>query len=67
MAYIRKTRNYWAVQQYTGGQYGWEDVSAAETFKEAKTTAREYRENQPEYAVRIKLKRERIESQAATA
>ena len=67
MAYTRKTRDYWSIQQYTGTEYGWEEVSAAENFKDARQTVREYRENQPEYAVRIRLKRERIETQAATA
>lgn len=65
MAYVRKTRDYWSIQQYTGGQYGWEEVCAAETWKEAKQTVREYRENQPEYPARIRVKRERIESEVA--
>jgi hypothetical protein len=67
MAYIRKTRDYWSIQQYTGTEYGWEEVSAADTWTEARQLRTEYRENQPEYAVRVRLKRERIESQEATA
>lgn len=40
MMYIRKTRDVWEVQQYTGSQYGWECVSAADTFKEAREDAK---------------------------
>jgi hypothetical protein len=61
MAYTRKTRDYWSVQQYTGGQYGWEEVCAEDKWLEAKMRLREYRENQSEYPVRVRLKRERIE------
>jgi hypothetical protein len=61
MAYIRKTRDYWSIQQYTGGQYGWEEVNAEDTWPDAQRSLREYRENQPEYPVRAKRKRERLE------
>lgn len=61
MTYQRKTRDYWSIQQYTGSQYGWEEVTAEETYQDAKVNARLYRENQPEYPVRIRLKRERLE------
>lgn len=60
--YVRKTRDVWVIQQYTGGQYGWEDVSAYDTWKEAREDLKAYRENQPEYPVRAKKQRERIES-----
>ena len=60
--YQRKTQDVWTVQQYTGRQYGWEDVDASMTFREAKTNAKLYRESQPEYPVRIRCKRERIET-----
>ena len=63
MAYQRKTRDVWNVQQWTGTDYGWEDVCAEDTYREACERRREYRENQPEYPVRIKLQRERIEAQ----
>lgn len=61
MAYQRKTRDYWSVQQWTGSQYGWEEVNAEDTWKDAKRSLAEYRENQPEYPVRARRKRERIE------
>ena len=60
MTYQRKTRDYWDIQQYTGSQYGWESVSAEDTWKDATQTLREYRENQPEYPVRARRKRESI-------
>ena len=61
MAYTRKTRDFWAVQQYTGRPHGWEDVSAAATYMEACETWKDYRANQPAYPVRIKLRREKID------
>lgn len=60
MAYIRKTRDYWSIQQYTGREYGWEEVTAEDTWREARARLKEYRENQPEYPVRARRKRERI-------
>lgn len=60
MAYQRKTRDVWEVQQYTDCQYGWETVSACESFKEARDDCKAYRENQPEYPVRVRCVRERI-------
>jgi hypothetical protein len=36
---------------------GWEEVSAYQTRKEAKADLKAYRENQPEYAVKIVKKR----------
>jgi hypothetical protein len=47
-----KTYEY-AIHQYTGRQYGWEEVTREESFIEAKKRAQEYRENQPEYPIRI--------------
>jgi hypothetical protein len=55
MAYKRKTTDEWQIQQHTG--YGWEDVCAEDTWKEAKDRLKEYRENQPEYPVRAIKKR----------
>lgn len=65
MAYQRKTRDYWDIQQYTGPEYGWESVNTEETWKDAKRSLREYRDNQPEYPVRARRKRERIEQRDA--
>ena len=42
----------WNVQQFTGNE--WEDVTAELTRKEAQARRKEYQNNQPEYAVRIK-------------
>jgi len=59
--YIRKTRDVWDVEQYTGPGYGWEVVTAEDHRKDALARLREYRENQPEYPVRLRLRRERLE------
>lgn len=61
MTYQRKTQDVWHVQQWTGPQYGWETVICEERLLDARERRKEYRENQPEYPVRIKLRRERIE------
>ena len=60
MTYKRKTRDYYDIEQLT--EEGWEVVSACETRKEAVQEVKEYRENQPEYPVRKKKRRERIET-----
>jgi hypothetical protein len=44
------------IQQYTGRQYGWEEVCSETTRKEAQERRKEYQENQPEYSVRIVCK-----------
>jgi hypothetical protein len=46
----------WDVEQYTGKQYGWERVDGAETRKEALEHAQVYRDNQPEFPVRVRNK-----------
>ena len=61
MAYIRKTRDEWQIHQNFGYGHGWEEVCAEDTRKEALARLREYRENQPEYPVKVVLKRIRIE------
>jgi hypothetical protein len=48
----------WVVQGYYGRLYGWEDVTAEETRKEALVRLREYRENEPQYRHRLKRQRE---------
>lgn len=58
MAYQRKTRDYWEVEQLISGQ--WEPVTAEDSRTEAKARLKEYRENQPEYPARLVKKRERI-------
>jgi hypothetical protein len=57
MAYVRKTRDEWDIQQYTGPQYGWESVCSEGTWKEARETLRLYRTEQPEYPVRAVKRR----------
>lgn len=55
MAYVRKTRDEYQIHQKTGE--GWEEVNAEPTRKLAVQSRREYRENQPEFPVKIVKKR----------
>jgi len=55
MAYQRKTQDEWQIHQNWG--CGFEEVSAYETFKEARADLRLYRENQPEAPAKLVLKR----------
>lgn len=41
----RKTKDFWVVQGNYG--YGWEDLTAEDTFKEIRARVKEYRENEP--------------------
>lgn len=61
MTYTRKTRDRWDIVTNYG--YGWETECSEYTYKEAKQTAKEYREN-TRAAVRIEKHRERIEEGA---
>lgn len=61
MPRLRKTRDIYIIQQYSGALYGWEDVSATLTRKEAQQHRNEYRANQPQYRVRIIKMREKID------
>lgn len=51
MAYQRKTKDEYEVQQCIYGE--WSMVTTEDTFKDAKVQAKSYRENQSEYPVRI--------------
>ncbi len=51
--YQRKTVDEYQIHQYTGPQYGWEEVHCEPTRKDALRSRKEYREAQPEYPVRI--------------
>ena len=57
MTYTRKTRDRWDIMTNYG--YGWECECSEYTYKEAKQTAREYREN-IRGAVRIEKHREKL-------
>jgi hypothetical protein len=61
-ARVRKTKDIWVVQGNYGYGHGWEDVTAAETWKEAKQNIREYRENESGVPFRVIRRRERIEA-----
>lgn len=62
MTYRRKTRDEWNVQ----GSYGcgWEDVTAEDSYREARARLREYRENQPQYPHRLIKRRIKLEAAA---
>lgn len=58
--YVRKTRDLFTVQSYTGSRYGWEDETTETTRAEARKRLMEYRENAPSMDYRIRKTRERI-------
>lgn len=62
MAYERKTRDEFDIEQLFPD--GWEVVTCEETYAAAREQAKCYRENQPEYRVRITKRRVRIEETA---
>ncbi len=54
---MKKTRNEFVIQQYWDKQYGWEDVTAEDTYTEARARLKEYRENQPYTPARLIVRR----------
>jgi hypothetical protein len=58
MAYKRKTKDEFTIQGNYG--YGWEDVTAEDTHKEARLRLKEYNDNEPQYQHRIIQHRVRI-------
>jgi hypothetical protein len=59
MAYIRKTKDYWDIEQNAG--YGWEVVTCEESKKDVRQSLKDYRLNQPEFPVRSIKHREKID------
>lgn len=58
--YKRKTRDRWDIETNYG--YGWECECSEYTWKEAKQTAKEYRENAcGRFSVRVTKHREKLE------
>lgn len=53
--YIRKTRDEYNIEGLYA--YGWETVCCEDTWREARARLREYRENEPGTAFRIKKAR----------
>jgi predicted TIM-barrel fold metal-dependent hydrolase len=62
MAYKRKTEDVWIILQHCGE--GWEEVSAESSWKDTRRALAEYRENQPEYPVKAKKTRMKLETAA---
>lgn len=63
MTYKRKTKDIWEIQSYYGIEYGWEVTNTELTYKDAKRSVKEYRENEPMYSHRIVKRREKIEQE----
>ena len=63
-ARVAKTKLIHVVQGNYGYGHGWEDVTAAETRKEAMAGLREYRENERGVPFRLIRRREKIETAA---
>ena len=61
MPYKRKTRDEFQIHGYYGPQYGFEEVTAEDTYKEARARLKEYRENEPGVPFKIAAKRIKIE------
>lgn len=65
MPYIRKTRDEYTIQQYTGELYGWEDETTEETRPAARAQLRTYQDNAPgQYRIirrRVSLEQDRRE------
>lgn len=62
MPYIRKTRDTWELHVNYG--QGWEHEVTEFSFRAARDQRRAYRENCPEYPVKLVKRRERIEGGA---
>ena len=60
MTYVRKTRDTWEIHVNYGYGHGWEYEIAEPTRTEALQRLNEYRENCPEYPVKIVKCRECI-------
>ncbi len=59
MGYVRKTRDEIVIEQNFG--HGWEEVCVEESWTAARARKKGYVENQPEYPVRIRSKRVKLE------
>jgi hypothetical protein len=51
----------WVVQGNYGYRDGWEDLTTEDTYKVARQRLKEYRENEPYVAHRLKMVREKVE------
>ena len=58
MAYQRKTRDTWQLHVNYG--QGWEHETTELSWREAKAQIKAYRDNCPEYPVKLVPKRERL-------
>lgn len=59
MVYIRKTKDEYNVQCDYGYGYGYETVYTAETYEEAKSIYKDYKENDT-FAIGLRIKKCRV-------
>ena len=64
MAYKRKTRDVWELRVNYGFGHGWETECSEPTRAQGIQRRREYRENCPEYPVKLVKVREPIQQDA---
>ncbi len=62
MAYVRKTRDVWRIYVDYGYGDGWEHECTELSRKAARENIKAYRENYPQYPVKVVQGRERIEN-----
>lgn len=60
MAYQRKTRDEWQLFVNYGYGDGWEHETSEETYREARERVKEYRDNCPQYPVKLKCARVKL-------
>ena len=60
MTYQRKTRDVWRL--YVNYGYGWEYEFEEDSLSEIKKRKKEYRENCPQYPIKVVKGRERIDT-----
>lgn len=56
--YVRKTYDEYVIEMLTS--QGWELATTEVTYKAARANLKEYRENAPEYAYRLRMQRVKI-------
>ena len=62
MAYQRKTRDVYVLQQNWGYGDGWEDIVEYDDLKEARADKKAYLENQPGVPTRVITRRVKLEA-----
>lgn len=58
MKRVNKYLYLWIVQGYYGSLYGWEDLTAEDSYSEGRKQLKVYRQEEPEYNHRLIQRRE---------